>query len=132
MVKLWDVEHPYYCNEGNYFAVGDQCHSVYKRWQDFHEEQGDDDMDMNLVFRWDWKSPREDDDPDKPIAWAADESYRDSTLLIFFMGQRKGLYRWAEVDVCRADEPQVKEWLFSRYEHLLKLWDPFAAKRPTQ
>lgn len=48
---LWEVDHPYYCSEGNYFERG--CHAAYSRWQDFIAEQGDCDLDMNLVFRFD-------------------------------------------------------------------------------
>jgi hypothetical protein len=33
---LWEIDHPYYCTEGN-------------------------DHDMNLVFRWDWKRADPDD-----------------------------------------------------------------------
>ena len=67
---LWEVDHPYYCNEGNFFArPGSECHSHYRRWQDFVAEQGDGDMDLNLVFRFDWEPPYEDGDSEKPIRW---------------------------------------------------------------
>lgn len=124
-VRLWDVDHPYYCNEGNYFASYDDCCAKYDRWQDFIADQGDSDLDMNLVFRWDWDAPREDEDPDKPIKWQGDENYRDCQLKLFYMGQRKGYYRWVIVDVCRADEPAVREWLQIRWDHMQKLWAPF-------
>ncbi len=30
-MKLWEAEHPYYCNEGNYYASGnDQPSARYK------------------------------------------------------------------------------------------------------
>ncbi len=121
-LRLWDVCHPYYCNEVNYYCSETTCH--YKRWQEFVEEQGDGDLDMNLVFRFDWVAPRPDGDRDKPIAWQGDENYRDCTLNLFFMGQRKGLFRSVTVDVCRADEPSVREWLTIRWEHMKKLWEP--------
>lgn len=60
---LWEIDHPYYCNEGNYFSVG--CGEHYNRWQDFIDEQGDNDLDMNLVFRFDWVPPYDDEDPEK-------------------------------------------------------------------
>lgn len=123
--RLWDVDHPYYCNEGNYFASG--CGSHFSRWQDFLAAEGDADLDMNLVFRWDWVAPREDDEPDKPIQWHSDEYYRDCTLKLFYMGQRKGLFRYTTIDVCRADEPAVRDWLEVRFVHMLRLWAPFAA-----
>ena len=130
MSRLWDVNHPYYCNEGNYFASGEDrkdCHAHYNRWQDFISQQGDNDLDMNLVFRFDWDAPRENEDPEKPITWQGDEYYRDSTLKIFFMGQRKGYYRWVTVDVCRADESNVRNWLLVRWDHMKKLWEPLSA-----
>jgi hypothetical protein len=124
MKHLWEVNHPYYCNEGNYFSSG--CHAHYPRWQDFIAEQGNDDLDLNLVFRFDWEVPHQDGDEDKPIVWQGDEYYRDSTLKLFYMGQRKGLYRWVSVEVCRADEPAIREWLTKRWEHMKKLWEPLS------
>ncbi len=120
--RLWEVKHPYYCNEGNYYARG--TITRHDRWQDFIDDMGDADMDLNLLFRWDWESPHEDDDPQKPINWQGDENYRDCTLKLFFMGQRKGAYFCCIVHVCRADEPNVYEYLRVRGEHLLKLWSP--------
>jgi hypothetical protein len=117
MKHLWECGHPYYCNQGNYYASGrDQPVTEYKRWADFIAEEADADLDYNLVFRWDWK---EDDGFDGDI------NYRNGKLFVFFMGQRKGLYRWAEVEVCRADEPAVIEYLKPRWEHMQRLWEPF-------
>lgn len=113
---LWDVEHPYYCNEGNYFA--NDCCQRFTRWCDFVESEGDSDMDMNLVFRWDWEwSEHRNPDP----------YMRDGTLKVFFMGQRKGLFRSCVVDVCEADEPEVRKYLQPRLEHLMKLWAPLTS-----
>lgn len=125
--RLWEFDHPYYCNEGNYFASGHECHAHYERWQDFENEQGDADLDMNLVFRFDWEAPRKDDDPCNPIEWRGDEYYRDSLLKLFYLGQRKGLYRWVTVDVCRADEPAVRKWLQVRWDHMRLLWEPLSS-----
>lgn len=125
---LWEVRHPYYCNEGNWFAGSFRdCSCHYERWQDFIAEQGDNDLDLNLLFRFDWEPPWEDGDCEKPIQWQGDENYRDSTLKLFYMGQRKGLYRWVTIDVCRADEPAVREWLRVRWEHMRTLWAPVSA-----
>lgn len=129
---LWEVDHPYYCNEGNWFSNSDKCHAHYNRWQDFLSEQGDADLDMNLVFRFDWIPPYEDDDSEKPIAWQGDEYYRDSILKLFYMGQRKGLYRWATVDVCRKDEQAVREWLQVRWNHMRTLWEPLSSQGATE
>jgi hypothetical protein len=118
-MHLWEIEHPYYCNEGNYYAPGnDQPTEAHESWEAFVAEEGDSDMDMNLVFRWDWRKA----DPDEE-RWGNETD----VLLIFFMGQRKGLYRWVEIQVTDADEPAVKKWLKARWQHLTLLWEGIAA-----
>lgn len=124
--RLWDIQHDYYCSESNYFS--NDCKNHYPRWQDFIESEGDNDFDMNLLFRFDWEAPREDDEPENPIEWIGDENYRDCRLWLFWMGQRKGLFRCTTVDVCRADEPSVREWLQKRWKHMHKLWAPISGE----
>jgi hypothetical protein len=89
MTHLWEINHPYYCNEGNYFA-SESVESEYDSWAGFFEEEGDSDFDMNLVFRWDWRKA----DPDEEH-WGN----KTDVLLIFWMGQRKGLYRYSTIEV---------------------------------
>lgn len=117
---LWEVKHPYYCNDGNYYT-NESVETYYKSWAEFIDEQGDSDMDMNLIFRWDWK---EEDDEGEALPFNGDVNYRNGKLWIFWMGQRKGLYRYSTVEVCRADEQAIKEWLLPRFEHLKSLWEP--------
>lgn len=120
MKRLWEIDHPYYCNEGNYYAPGnDQPHAHHRSWAEFISEEGNSDFDMNLVFRFDWKERDEDDEP----TYNGDDYYRNGVLSVFYMGQRKGLYRWATVEVCRADEPAVLEFLRPRWEYLRQLWE---------
>ncbi len=118
-VALWEANHDYYCNEGNYFSTG--CSAAYQTWAEFVAAEGGSDMDMNLLFRWDWQEGEEDQSN-----FTGDAYYRNGRLLLFWMGQRKGLYRWSEVAVCRADEPAVRAWLRPRFAYLMKLWAPFA------
>jgi hypothetical protein len=120
---LWEVDHDYYCNQGNYFA-SESVESAYRSWADFLAEQGDSDMDMNLVFRWDWQEQYAESGETN---FTGDVNYRNGKLLVFWMGQRKGLYRYSTVEVCRADEPAVIAFLRPRWEHLRKLWEPIAA-----
>jgi hypothetical protein len=110
---LWEIDHPYYCNEGNYYAH-ESVEGQYDSWANFLEEEGDSDMDYNLLFRWDW--------------WKADpndENHCNKTdvLMLFWMGQRKGLYRYTTVHVTDADETEVKEWLAKRWAYLVLLWE---------
>lgn len=119
---LWEVRHPYYCNEGNFYSRDPYC--FHKSWGDFAYSMGDSDPELNLLFRWDWVAPHEDGDFDKAIKWEGDENYRDSTLKLFWVMQRKGIFACHEVSVCRADEPAIRLWLQERVKHLLKLWEP--------
>lgn len=52
---LWEIHHPYYCAEGNYYKPLSECHDEYDSWAQFYDERGTMDDDLNLVFRWDWK-----------------------------------------------------------------------------
>lgn len=114
MTHLWEIQHPYYCNDGNYYAPGhSQPFERYESWARFVEDEGGSDLDTNLVFRWDW---RKADSTDEHWGNKKDE------LLIYFMGQRKGLYRWVEIEINDSDEPAVKEWLAERWQHLVLLW----------
>ena len=121
-MHLWEARHPYYCNEGNYYAR-ESCEAYYKTWASFVESEGDDDMDLNLVFRFDWDENDGEGDP----TFNGDVYYRNGKLKLFYMGQRKGLYRWAIVEVCRADEPAVIEFLRPRWEHMQTLWAPLSS-----
>ena len=77
-------------------------------WEDFMEEWDTTDMDMNLVFRWDWEKPQscDYDDPE--------EIPDHDTLRVFFMLQRKGIFMPITVSVTETDEPAVREWLQKR------------------
>ena len=119
-VHLWEADHDYYCNRGNYYAPGNdqpQCH--YKSWADFISAEGDADMDFNLLFRWDWY-----EGGFGGSEFTGDDNYRNGELQLCWIGQRKGLYRWATIEVCRADEPVVREWLQPRLNHFAALWLP--------
>ena len=124
---LWEASHLYYCNEGNYFA-GESMESSYRSFADFIAEEGDSDMDYNLLFRWDWV---EENAETGETTFNGDVNYRNGKLKLFWMGQRKGLYRWSVVEVCRADEPAVIKFLKPRLAHLMSLWSPLISPEPT-
>ena len=120
---LWEIDHPYYCSDSNYYAPGDdQPEDRYRSWAEFIAEYHDADFDMDLVFRWDW---HEGEDHDLQ-PFNGDVNYRNGELVIRWMVQRKGLYRWTVVEVCRADEPAVIAFLKPRWEHMRLLWEGIA------
>lgn len=128
MTHLWEAKHDYYCNEGNYYS--NDCTTKCKSWADFVADMGDADMDLNLLFRWDWTWASEDEDGEPVIS--PDPYCRDGRLQLCYIGQRKGIYSSWLVDVCKADEPAVVEFLKPRLAHLVKLWEPLLAERAVE
>jgi hypothetical protein len=110
---LWEFEHPYYANEGNFYAR--DHHSTYGSWTAFAEAEGDGDLDLNLVYRWDWS---EEDDGEGETPSGRDE------LKIFFILQRKAICRSVAISVTKADEEVVRAYLLPRWAKIQELWAP--------
>lgn len=122
-MHLWEANHSYYCNEGNYYCkVSDDPAGRYKSFAEFLTEFHNIDKDYNLLFRWDWHEGSVHD----LLDFNGDIYYRNGELKLFWMGQRKGLYRWDIVSVCRADEQEVIKFLQPFWEHLAELWTPIS------
>lgn len=115
---LWEYDHPYYCEEGNFYKV--DCHDKFESWAEFTETLfHGGDRDLNLLFRWDWKLWGGDDVDDLP------EGERRHELLLFFVLQRKAILCSASIDVTPEDEPAVREWLAECAKTITALWEPF-------
>lgn len=125
--RLYDSHHSYYCNEENYYA-GSETMKRFCSWAEF-EEESKADPDLNLLFRWDWRAKYSDDNVSDDYIPGSDPYYRDGDLVLFWMGQRKGLFRTSIVEVCQADEPAVRAWLEARWRHLRNLWSPLDGTR---
>jgi hypothetical protein len=103
---LWEAKHAYYCNDANYYSR--DTINKYPSWETFLEAEGDCDPDYNLLFRWDW-------------------SRKEKILRLYWMGQRKGLFRSTMIMGMHADEEaSVREWLEKRWQHLASLWAPLS------
>lgn len=107
VLHLWEPDHPYYCAKGNYYSTG--CHQDYRTWGEFIESCGDWDLDMNLLFRWDWCKP---------------DSGIMGELELHYVGQRKASLWSISVSVHPDEEPLVRAWLQPRLDHLLMMWAP--------
>ena len=113
---LWEVDHPYYMNEGNYYQSG--CHSDFESLDDFLAEWAECDIDYNRVHRWDW---REGDD------WEIVSDGSDDVvgrLSIYFVMQRKANLHSCDVAVRRSDEPRVIEFLKPHAAREVAIWHP--------
>ena len=119
--RLWEIEHPYYCTEGNYFVPGtrwSEVHNEYDSWAGFYEQWGSADEDMNLVFRWDWKRA----DPQDYVPYG--EEVPADTLHVYWVLQRKAILRSTTCTVTEADEPAVRAWLAERAQTIAAIWAP--------
>ncbi|MFE5332920.1 hypothetical protein ACFRCG_41710 [Embleya sp. NPDC056575] len=118
MTHLWEVDHPYYCADGNYWATDGANHETYDSWAEFTEETlwFSGDRDLNLLFRWDWKSYRNDPDPD-------DRSIPDQ-LCLYFVQQRKANQYSVAIQVTDDDEPAIRAWLDECARTMRALWEP--------
>jgi hypothetical protein len=119
--RLWEIDHPYYCNEGNYYENG--LHEVYDSWASFYEDWGNNDPDLNLAFRWDWQR----DNPDDLIEG---ETPGPDVLKVFWVLQRKAILRSTECVVTEADEPAVRAWLVERAKTVAAIWEPLTLTAP--
>lgn len=111
---LWEVDHPYYCAEGNYFA-NDQ-HTRYASWRAFVEDTMfvTGGRDLNLLIRWDWRKPGFS-------AWEGEEY-----LQLYFVLQRKAWLMSVEIPVAEADEPAVRAFLTECAQTVSELWAPLS------
>lgn len=107
MKHLWEVDHPYYATCGNWF--NNDCHQEYANLASFLSDHGASDIDLNLVYRWDWK---------------VDEDDRSHRLEVFFIEQRKAKARSVGVAVTADDEDGVIAYLRPRLAVLKSVWEP--------
>ena len=115
---LWEVDHPYYCQEGNYFKTGQ--HTTFASWAHFVEDTVfvTADRDQNFLIRWDWHTDRT---PGEPLVRGIDG---DDRLLLFFVLQRKAWLCSVEITVTEADEPAVRKFLAECAETMRATWEP--------
>ena len=118
---LWEIKHPYYCEEHNYYQNLNEEQVTFKSWKDFLEDFGEADDDYNFLFRWDWII---NEDSEGNSAISGDPNYRDGELKLFFMGQRKGMYWSNSISVCQNDEKEIIKYLKKRASYMKKLWEP--------
>jgi hypothetical protein len=116
VTHLWEIDHPYYCSEGNFYKTG--LANRFESWTEFTETTFySGDHDQNLAFRWDWTSWRRHPDPDL-------RSDSPDELHLFFVLQRKAILCSAAIQVTDEDEPAVRAWLVDRAKTITAMWAP--------
>jgi hypothetical protein len=113
MSHIWEHEHPYYWNEGNFFKNG--WHFTYDSWAEFMAAWGDADDDLNLLCRWDWVEALDEDGNPESVHGAG-------TLKLGYVLQRKSISCSHHVKVGPEDEAAVRAWLQGKWKHMQALW----------
>jgi hypothetical protein len=115
---LWEVDHPYYATEGNYYAKPGERHEEYSSWRSFTGSGFHaGDRDLNLLYRWDWFSPTRH--PDLSMRGTGVDY-----LALYFILQRKAIACSVNVRINDEDEPDVREWLAKCAAKVAAIWDP--------
>lgn len=112
MGDLWKVDHPYYAAEGNRVRYD----SFWEYLQDW--EAVDDDL--NLVYRWDIRPPRNERGEAVHPESDLDRVYE---LRITRILQRKSDFQASVIKVARRDEKDIVKHLKERWDHLKKVWE---------
>ena len=115
-MKLQKTSHSYYCSENNYYVNGHENfgRSEYDTWSDFKDEWllSNDilDDDYNHVFRFD--------------ILEKDEDSGEFELWLFFILQRKGIYRpvWIK-NIEEEDMKEIEQFLKDRWNYLKNQWE---------
>ena len=118
-MKLQATDHNYYCSESNYYVNGSENYGrvEYDTFNDFVEEwglnDGEFDCDLNLCFRYD-------------IVHKTDEYSNELdgyTLWLFFILQRKGIYRPVLIkDFKESDIQELEKFLKCQWEYMKNQW----------
>ena len=115
-MRLWDHDHPYYCADGCYWGGSGETYQKWDSWAAFERAFTDMDVDLNIVWRWDWKGRRADPEWD-----SAD------CLSLFMMLQRKAAPVSHDIAIRDEDEPRVRLFLQKHWARLQEMWAPFHA-----
>lgn len=125
MKHIWEIKHSYYCSSSNYFS--NEFPIEFESFDDFLEEWGDADTDYEHLFRWDWNLDEEDSEGNeiKPL------DINRGTLELFYITQRKGIFKSIFVKVIASDENRIKCWLQKKWELVTDLWEG-VSKQPSE
>ena len=121
MLELKETAHSYYCSESNYYVNGNanfgRCE--YSTWHDFKDdwlgEDGFIDDDYNHLFRFDINK---------------DEETGEFNLWLFFILQRKGIFRPVVISLITKDDlEEINAFLHERWEYMKGQWCEFSEVR---
>ncbi len=120
----------------------------YDSFDKFLSESKHEDLDLNFIVRWDWKDIVDEEKeierekekekeiveitstPKKRIKRNKETLHVDGnsipgTLHLYYLQQRKGIFLSCIIQVTRADESKILEFLKPRWDYMKSVWTPF-------
>ena len=135
MKKLYEIDHPYYCEESGYYyrtpETGWGAEMQYNSIVDYYKEWKDCDLDLNMIFRWDWRhyTPEEYEQEHYENISECDKSNLNSSgnysvVTIFYMLQRKGCKKIIKIyGAEEKHEKLLKKHLSKAWENMQQTWE---------
>ena len=135
MKHIWECKTPYHCEESGYYYETEGANAVkgwgatqyFDTWGEFVKEWGYCDLDLNLLFRFDWykETPEQASMGYDMTPMHTNREGMVSELKLWFMMQRKGCKKLVVIRRMEDDnEFAVRDFLRARFEHLKKMWEP--------
>lgn len=106
------VEHDYAdgCSDSNFHSG--EPRTEYDSVSDFLEDYDDNDIALNLVFRWDILK---------------DEDTGHMSAMIFIMYQRKGIFDPIVIkNISESDFEKLGSYLKKHWKYLKEIWEPIS------
>lgn len=117
MLEIKETNHSYYCSESNYYVDGynNFGRNNYEDFKTFLNDwclnDGTIDWDYNLCFRYDIHQKQTGETVDGFELW------------LFFILQRKGIYRPVHIEnITQDDMPVLETLLKSQWEYIKAQW----------
>ena len=118
-LKTLSVDHSYYCNEINYLVAPNATQPPWETMTDFLNEYEENDIDYNLIFRWDVKENHSEEDTPMGTFYAE----------VFVLQQRKGHFVPNRINSITEDEVERFVALVEKHwDYLKKIWAPVSTK----
>lgn len=150
-VRLWEVGHPYHCSRARYGPVWEGSirssrvgdiggHCVWKDLDEFLRERGHDDVDANLVVRWDWDTPESFHakgifsslEAAREVWYSENPDRSGGELEIVILFQRKGALNthFIPCEPTPENERKILRYLWKHWERVQQNWYPLSLRQP--
>jgi len=114
ILKNLSIDHPYYASDSNFYS--NEASTRWETMTEFLDEFECCDIDMNLIYRWDFHNRSDDEDGSKVGRYYAE---------IFIIKQRKGIYAPQHINhVNEKEAERFVKFAAKHWQRLQEMWKP--------